>query len=114
MEIYERIHMLCQKKGITGIKLGEMLGLKKSPLTDWKNGKAKPTIEQIVKMCEIFATTTDFLLLGNQTKKLRRDEQELLNAYQIAPPAIQEAVRKLLDIPEDQRKSSESQTEEAV
>lgn len=109
MELYERINELCQKNGITGIKLGELLGLKKSPLTDWKNGKAKPTIEQIIRMCEIFATTTEYIILGKQTIELNEKERERLEAYQRADVGTQKSVRKLLDIPENKSKSSESQ-----
>ena len=36
-ELYERIVKETNKLGITGKELGEKLGLKKSPLTDWKN-----------------------------------------------------------------------------
>lgn len=114
MGLYERISELCQKNNITGIKLGELLGLKKSPLTDWKNGKAKPTIEQIVRMCEIFATTTEYIILGKQTIELDEKEQELLEAYQRADAGTQKSVRKLLDIPEDKSKLSESQNGKAV
>ena len=62
MNLYERINLLCKEKGITGKELGEKLGLKKSPLTDWKNRKSKPTVDQIIMMCEIFATSADYML----------------------------------------------------
>lgn len=47
MSTYERINILCKENHITGKEIGEKLGLKKSPLTDWKNNKSKPTIDQI-------------------------------------------------------------------
>lgn len=47
MSTYERINFLCKENHITGKEIGEKLGLKKSPLTDWKNNKSKPTIDQI-------------------------------------------------------------------
>lgn len=34
--LYERIVAQTELLGLTGKELGEMLGLKKSPLTDWK------------------------------------------------------------------------------
>lgn len=63
-EIINRIIRITEEKGVNGKELGERLGLKKSPLTDWKNKKAKPTLEQIIKICEIFEISADFLLFG--------------------------------------------------
>lgn len=64
MDMVERIINLSKENGIVGTELGKKLGLQKSPLTDWKNNKAKPTINQLVTLCEIFATTSDYILFG--------------------------------------------------
>lgn len=79
--LYERILEQSERLGINGKQLGEMLGLKKSPLTDWKNHKSNPTLEQLVKMCEIFATPADYLLFGS-VNNLSADQQELLHTYE--------------------------------
>lgn len=73
------------KKNINGKQLGELLELKKSPLTDWKNGKAKPTVEQVKRMCEIFATTADYLILGKEEKQLTENESEMLHYFKKLP-----------------------------
>ena len=41
--LYDRIVIQTERLGINGKELGELLGLKKSPLTDWKNKKSNPT-----------------------------------------------------------------------
>ena len=79
-DIYERILEQTEKLGITGKELGILLGLKKSPLTDWKNKKSRPTLEQLEKMCDIFATSADYLLYG-QTGYLSADQAELVSTY---------------------------------
>ena len=79
--LYERIAEITNKNGITGKELGEKLGLKKSPLTDWKNKKSNPTLEQFAKMCEIFATTPEWLLTGKEAAELSTEEQELVECY---------------------------------
>lgn len=112
MNILERISELCKVHNINGTKLGELLGLKKSPMTDWKNGKARPTVEQIEKMCEIFATSADYLIFGNDKSSITPEEQELLEAYRNADPGMKAAARKLLDAPEPTGKSSNWMTEE--
>ena len=63
--LYSRILEQTERLGITGKQLGALLGLKKSPLTDWKNQKSSPTLEQFKKMCEIFAISPTYLLYGS-------------------------------------------------
>ena len=82
--MYERIMLLCEEKKINGKQLGELLNLKKSPLTDWKNGKAKPTVEQVKRICEIFAVSADYLIFG-KTKELSENEKEMLELFQQLP-----------------------------
>lgn len=111
MDIYERINQLCKENKITGKELGEKLGLKKSPLTDWKNQKSKPTVEQIIRICEIFAISSDHILFGKNIVDLTNDEEkEIITAYNNAAPAIQEAVRKLLDVKDKTEESSDLKT----
>lgn len=88
-ELYKRIIDKADKIGITGKELGNLLGLKKSPLTDWKNNKSNPTLEQLIKMCEIFATSADELLFGNDSPtnniQLTENEMELLEYFRNLP-----------------------------
>ena len=77
---YERILEETSRLGISGSEFGEMLGLKKSPLTDWKNQKSKPTLDQLVRMCEIFATSSDYLLFGHSSD-IPADQHELIETY---------------------------------
>ena len=79
--LYERIVEQTQKMDITGKELGNLLGLKKSPLTDWKNGKSNPTLEQFSKMCEIFAISPEWLLTGKEAAELSPEEQEIVDCY---------------------------------
>lgn len=80
-EIYNRIIQKAQEMGLTGNEIGKLLGLKKSPLTDWKNGKSFPTTEQIIKLCEIFAVSADYILFGS-TNCLSNDENILITNFQ--------------------------------
>lgn len=79
-ELYERIIAYTEEIGLSGNELGKLLGLKKSPLTDWKNKKSNPTLEQLKKMCEIFAISSDYLLFG-ETNTLSNDETKLIEYY---------------------------------
>ena len=79
-DLYDRILEQSEKRGINGKQLGELLGLKKSPMTDWKNKKSNPTLDQLVKMCEIFATSSDYLLFGYENS-LTANQLELFRTY---------------------------------
>ena len=79
--LYNRIMEQTTLKGMSGKELGSLLGLKKSPLTDWKNGKSSPTLDQIVMMCEVFATSSDYLIYGKSSSFLTDDQAELLSTY---------------------------------
>lgn len=94
--LYERILEQTSRLDITGKQLGELLGLKKSPLTDWKNCKSNPTLEQLAKMCEIFAVSSDYLLFGSETN-LSADQQELFNAYSSLSDDDQEEILEFID-----------------
>lgn len=99
-DIYERILKKAEDSGLNGKELGAILGLKKSPLTDWKNKKSNPTLEQIIKLCEIFAVTSDYLIFGKDSIDgycYTEHETEVLVAYR-SKPEMQPAVDKLLDI----------------
>lgn len=104
----DRITELCIKKGINGKQLGELLGLKKSPLTDWKNKKAKPTVDQIIMMCEIFATSTEYILLGKECQELEPEEQALLAAYRRSDERGKRNIMKEALYEAEQGKSSTS------
>lgn len=94
VKLYDKIANLADKKKISGKELGYMLGLKKSPLTDWKNGKSKPTLEQIKKICEIFAISADFLIFDKeQASDLSPDEQQLLADFRSCSLEIQNVIR---------------------
>ncbi len=83
-DVYTRIKEIIKENNMTGIDLGKLLGLKKSPLTDWKNGQSSPTLEQILRICEFFAISSDYLLFGktiDYSHKLSPDETELIETY---------------------------------
>lgn len=91
MEIVQRIKEICDNRNINGVELGKILGLKQSPLTDWKNGKAKPTLEQISVICEYFSISSDYLLTGQEPlpKELTANEVEWLELYRKLEPIKQ-------------------------
>lgn len=111
ISLYERIMAESNKKNISGKKLAILLGLKKTPLTDWKNGKSKPTLDQLVKMCDIFATSADYLLFGNHaglSDSKFSDEQKLLSYYHKMSRMDQEDLLLIAEMKSKKAKNEES------
>ena len=77
--LFSRILDITKQYNLSGIEFGKIIGLGKSPLTDWKNGKSKPTLDQIIKICEYFAISSDYLLFGIA----KASNQPILSEYEI-------------------------------
>jgi transcriptional regulator with XRE-family HTH domain len=103
LELYERILEQTKKNGITGKQLAKILGLKKSPLTDWKNNQSNPTLQQLVILCENFAVSSDYLLFGktvstNESQKefINEKEENLLHDFRILSEEEQSDVEEFV------------------
>jgi len=97
MPIVDRIISVMEEKSLSGVQLGVALGLKKSPVTDWRNGKSKPTLEQIIIICERYAISADYLLFGTCTSSLPEDDASALaSTYRKLDEEGQSIVRALL------------------
>ena len=106
-ELCNRIKEQLDKLGLNGKDLAKLLDLKKSPLTDWKNKKSKPTLEQILKMCEIFAVSSDYLLFG-KINTLSKDEIYLLNFFHEMLPCDQEDLLMIAEMKANKRKRQDN------
>lgn len=84
--IINRLLDELKEQKISGSKVASILGLKKSPLTDWKNRHSRPTLEQIILLCENLALSADYLLLGIKNANegnISPDEQELIDNFRL-------------------------------
>lgn len=84
MDMIDRLLYTLKSRGITGAQVAQILSLKKTPLTDWKNRHSKPTLDQIVLLCEHLALSADLILLGTEnTFDISESEKELLASYRL-------------------------------
>lgn len=58
----QRIHELRTARGISQVKLGEILGVSKQSVSNWENDNIQPSIEILMKLSEYFGVSTDYLL----------------------------------------------------
>jgi len=64
-----------EERGIKANRLVADLSLHTSAVTEWKQGKSKPSTDAIVKIADYFGVTTDYLLKGVPQERLE-DEKE--------------------------------------
>lgn len=63
MNAGERIRKLRKEHSMTQSELGEILGVQKSAIAKYENGKVKNIkADTIKKLCDLFDVTTDYLL----------------------------------------------------
>lgn len=60
MTPFDRVKLLCQKRGLSIVDLEEKLGFSRNSLYSWK--KNNPSIEKLEKVADYFRVSTDFLL----------------------------------------------------
>ena len=92
----ERIFLLAKKNAVLQKDLATELEVNPSVLSDWKKGRIKPSIDNIIKIAKYFDVTTDYLLgisdlpkgsvqqaatTGFTGEPLGKDELELLSVF---------------------------------
>ncbi|MEG2254372.1 MAG: helix-turn-helix transcriptional regulator [Vagococcus sp.] len=95
MSIIDRIICLVKENKLSGTQFGAILNLKKSPLTDWKNNKSKPTLDQIISICEYFAVSADYLL-GCIDQHTHPGSDSITKSIQELPESERQMIEKFI------------------
>lgn len=72
MSIGERIQQLRKANNLSQEELAEKIDVSKQSVSKWELDKALPNIEKLLKLCEVFSVTTDYLIRGEE----RMDESD--------------------------------------
>jgi len=79
MSMGDRIKEQRIKKNWTQAELGEMTGLTFGSISAIEAERRKPSLDVMIKLCELFEVSTDYLLLGIETERtISESEQEIL------------------------------------
>ena len=62
MSINERIRSLREEKGLNGLKTSQALGINATVLHNIEKGRNLPSAEMIIKICNLFNVSADWLL----------------------------------------------------
>ncbi len=57
-----RIKELRKENGLTQKQLAKMVGKSETGLASWEQGLSEPSIADIIKLCEIFSVSADYLI----------------------------------------------------
>ena len=58
----ERLKTLRKSKKLTQVQISELIGVQQGTYSRWENGTLEPGLEYVVKLANLFETTTDYLL----------------------------------------------------
>jgi transcriptional regulator with XRE-family HTH domain len=107
--IADRIAALVANKGVSFTSISAEIGVSASALTEWKKGKANPSVDAIIKISNHFGVTTDYLLKG-----IGGSESDVTDSVPLVDKALTELnsfsdyddiieLRELLQEPENKR-----------
>lgn len=68
MEISERIKQRMKARGLKAVNIAAHTKASKGSVSQWVNGISKPSVEYLVKLCEILECTEEWLLFGKDYK----------------------------------------------
>ena len=111
MVFSERLTELLGASRGGATRLSEAMRVSKSTVSDWKNGRKEPSMENIVALANYFSVTTDYLLCmstANEKKPspgISKNGREMLALYEKLPERkqvlllgrLQEMTTPLLD-----------------
>ena len=62
--IGERIYSLRKQKGISQGELADALDVSRQTVSKWENDSSVPELEKIIRLCEIFKVSSDYIIRG--------------------------------------------------
>lgn len=100
METGEIIKKLRKEKGITQEQLAKILGLQKSAIAKYENGRVKNIKRETIDAMAIYFGVKPSYILGETEEALILDEDEIqiVKAYRQAPTNIKSAICLMLKI----------------
>lgn len=107
-----RIKSLRDEAGLSQADLAKELSVAQNTVSSWENGKRDPDTDTVKQLAAFFGVSTDYLLGATDQKNasseedagLSAEENELLELFRNASPALQDAALRVLEA--DQKKES--------
>ncbi len=93
MTLGERIQKLRKYNNQSQEQLAEALGISRQAISKWESNQGQPEINNIIKLAEIYNTTTDYILLGKED--IEENIKENIKEERVIEPTSQDVVRQL-------------------
>ena len=106
-----RIRELRKSKGITQIRLSIELGVTQETISAYENGRHYPTVENLIKMSEIFGVSCDYILGISDVKTIAAsgeyspEEIILVSEYRSSTPTERKMISAYIQGIKDKRSS---------
>lgn len=88
MEFYTILDKEMKLRNLSNYQLSKETGISDSLIGYWRNGKRKPTLDNLILLAKHFNVTMDYLVFGSQNNSnmfgndsLSNDENELISTY---------------------------------
>ena len=95
--VCERIRFYRKKKGLEQKQLAQLLGITGNAVTNWENGRSRPDIQTLPRLCDILNVSLYELLgLPDPYVQYTPDEQNLITDYRALSEAHQKFVQKMV------------------
>lgn len=86
MQFHERLYEFRKRSGMTQSELAEKLDVSRQAVSRWEMGTARPELENLVALSELFGVTLDHLLKGEDTPEAVSPELVLAEPEAAEPP----------------------------
>ncbi|MCL2363540.1 MAG: helix-turn-helix domain-containing protein [Defluviitaleaceae bacterium] len=101
MYLGQRLQTLRIKQHLSQEALAEQLGVTRQSISKWELGTAQPDTEKIIRLCQLFGVTTDWLLLQRGTMHAKPSKHALRFGMYLITKHFSKSVdfyEKLLDM----------------
>lgn len=102
--MYQNFARLLREHNVTPYRVHKETGVAQSTLSDWKNGKSVPSVENLKRIATYFGVTIDYLADVEWETDVRRENEKIkLDAFTYAMydetrGLNEENKRRLLDL----------------
>ena len=98
----DRLQSLMDEKKVNAKQVTSEAGIASSAITDWKKGRAKPSLPAAISLAKYFDVSLDFLVLGKRTdipviQGVTGVDEDLLRKFHALTPDLQDRLMSYAD-----------------
>ena len=78
MTLSDRLQVLRKSHNFSQEQLAEKLNVSRQAISKWESGQANPDINNLLKLSDIYETSTDYILTGKELNKSIVNEDHIV------------------------------------